>query len=51
MAFPMTIEPPVERRRGGRGASTRDGMTRILDVTAARLAEYAGGRETGRWVS
>lgn len=30
---------------------TRDGMTRVLDVTAARLAEYAEGRETGRWVS
>jgi DNA/RNA-binding domain of Phe-tRNA-synthetase-like protein len=30
---------------------TRDGMTRVLDVTATRLAEYAGGRETGRWVS
>ena len=30
---------------------TRDGMTRVLDVTVTRLAEYAGGRETGRWVS
>jgi hypothetical protein len=26
-------------------------MARILDMTAARLAEYAGGRETDRWVS
>jgi len=24
---------------------------RVLDVTAARLAEYAEGRETDRWVS
>jgi DNA/RNA-binding domain of Phe-tRNA-synthetase-like protein len=26
-------------------------MTHILDMTAARLAEYAGGRETDRWVT
>jgi DNA/RNA-binding domain of Phe-tRNA-synthetase-like protein len=30
---------------------TRDRMGRVLDMTAARLAEYAEGRETGRWVS
>jgi DNA/RNA-binding domain of Phe-tRNA-synthetase-like protein len=30
---------------------TGDRMTRVLDVTAARLAEYAEGRETDRWVS
>jgi DNA/RNA-binding domain of Phe-tRNA-synthetase-like protein len=26
-------------------------MGQVLDMTAARLAEYAEGRETGRWVS
>jgi DNA/RNA-binding domain of Phe-tRNA-synthetase-like protein len=26
-------------------------MDQVLDMTAARLAEYADGRETGRWVS
>jgi DNA/RNA-binding domain of Phe-tRNA-synthetase-like protein len=30
---------------------TGDRMARVLDVTAARLAEYAEGRETDRWVS
>jgi DNA/RNA-binding domain of Phe-tRNA-synthetase-like protein len=30
---------------------TRDRLTRVLDMTAARLAEYAEGRETARWVS
>jgi DNA/RNA-binding domain of Phe-tRNA-synthetase-like protein len=29
----------------------RDRMALVLDMTAARLAEYAGGRETDRWVS
>jgi DNA/RNA-binding domain of Phe-tRNA-synthetase-like protein len=32
-------------------AITRDRMGRVLDMTAARLAEYAEGRETDRWVS
>jgi len=30
---------------------TRERMGQVLDMTAARLAEYAGGRETDRWVS
>jgi len=30
---------------------TRDRMAQVLDMTAARLAEYAAGRETDRWVS
>ena len=30
---------------------SRDRMRQILDMTAARLAEYADGRETDRWVS
>ena len=30
---------------------TRERMGQALDMTAARLAEYAGGRETDRWVS
>ena len=30
---------------------SRDRMRQILDMTAARLAEYAEGRETDRWVS
>jgi DNA/RNA-binding domain of Phe-tRNA-synthetase-like protein len=29
----------------------RDRMGQVLDMTAARLAEYAGGRETDRWVN
>lgn len=32
-------------------AVPRDRMGRILDMTAARLAEYAEGRETERWVN
>jgi DNA/RNA-binding domain of Phe-tRNA-synthetase-like protein len=28
-----------------------DRMEQVLDMTSARLAEYAEGRETGRWVS
>ena len=30
---------------------SRDRMEQVLDMTAARLAEYAEGREHGRWVS
>jgi DNA/RNA-binding domain of Phe-tRNA-synthetase-like protein len=30
---------------------TRERMGQVLDMTAARLAEYAEGRETDRWVS
>ena len=30
---------------------SRDRMRQVLDMTAARLAEYADGRETDRWVS
>jgi len=26
-------------------------MTRVLDVTAERMAQWADGRETWRWVS
>jgi len=29
----------------------RDRMEQVLDMTAARLAEYAEGRETDRWVN
>ncbi|HOG28673.1 MAG TPA: phenylalanine--tRNA ligase beta subunit-related protein [Vicinamibacterales bacterium] len=32
-------------------AVPRERMARVLDMTSARLAEYAGGAETGRWVS
>ena len=32
-------------------AITRARMDQVLDLTAARLAEYAEGRETDRWVS
>lgn len=30
---------------------TRERMGRVLDMTSARLAEYAGGAEAGRWIS
>jgi DNA/RNA-binding domain of Phe-tRNA-synthetase-like protein len=30
---------------------TREKMGQVLDMTAARLGEYSGGRETDRWVS
>jgi DNA/RNA-binding domain of Phe-tRNA-synthetase-like protein len=30
---------------------SRERMGQVLDMTAERLAEYAGGRETDRWVS
>jgi DNA/RNA-binding domain of Phe-tRNA-synthetase-like protein len=33
------------------GAMSRSRMEQVLDMTAARLAEYAGGRERDRWVS
>jgi len=33
------------------GTVSRARIGRVLDMTAARLAEYAEGRETGRWVS
>jgi DNA/RNA-binding domain of Phe-tRNA-synthetase-like protein len=33
------------------GTVTRERMGQVLDMTAARLAEYAGGREADRWVS
>ncbi len=25
-------------------------LTRVIDVTAARMAEFTGGRESGRWL-
>ncbi len=35
----------------GPASVSRERMDQVLDMTAARLAEYAEGRETGRWVS
>jgi DNA/RNA-binding domain of Phe-tRNA-synthetase-like protein len=32
-------------------AVTSSAMTRVLDVTAQRITQWAGGRETWRWVS
>lgn len=32
-------------------AVSRERMDRVLDMTSARLAEYAGGTEAGRWTS
>ena len=32
-------------------AMAQAGMTRVLDLTSSRFAEYAGGVETWRWVS
>ena len=32
-------------------AVTSSAMTRVLDVTAERIAQWAEGRETWRWVS
>jgi len=32
-------------------AVTAFAMTRVLDVTAQRMAQWAEGRETWRWVS
>jgi len=33
------------------GSVERARIAGVLDMTSARLAEYAGGRETGRWIT
>jgi len=44
-------DPGLDAPLAAAEIAARDCMTPVLDMTAMRLAEYAGGQETARWVS